>query len=552
MRFEHVMVTIAMVAILVGCPEEGMSDDDMAMPDDDSVVDDDSGGDDDSASTVDVDGDGWGEDQDCDDGDPSTYPGAEELCDGKDNDCDGELPWVERDNDGDGVMACQDDCDDNEPAVGPGFEEVCDGLDNDCDTTTGADHHCNPRYTDTADAILYGNEIWDDFGYRLSFAGDVNDDGYDDIVVGAPQDDLHNWGPGYVALYYGPVYGEVWYTQADAVVLGEDETGGVGWALAGAGDTNGDGYDDIVLGSPGTLFLGPLGGAYDINDADAEFGSLGDCLGAAGLGDVDGDGLDDFLLGTGGSRVYLFHGPQLGQVDAGSATAVFEGETPTDYAGYSVASGGYVNADDEIDILIGAPRDESLGMFTGAAFLVYGPFSGEYDLGQDRAKFFGEHGNAQAGTSVSSAGDTNGDGFDDVVIGSPNTYDGGTAYLFLGPIPEGNYGLLEADAIIRGTEMWYEVGNSVARAGDMNGDGLEDLLISAAGGDSSQTGGACVFHGPLSDEMTADDADFRILGGWSVGDTVAGRGDADGDGLFDLVVGHTAGDDVFVFYGATL
>ena len=540
----RIAVLVAVLALgLVGCPEEEVADDDTTTPDDDS-------GDDDSASAVDADGDGWGEDEDCDDGDPTTYPGADELCDGIDNDCDGMLLWRERDNDSDGIMSCEGDCDDNNPAAGPGFEEVCDGIDNDCDTTNGADHHCNPRYTDTADAILSGDSWRDDYGFSIAFAGDVNADGFDDIVVGAPQDDIHYPSSGYVAFYYSPVYGEVMYEDADALILGVETEGFVGWSVASAGDTNADGYDDLVLSSPPSLFLGPLSGDGDVTTADAEF-EVGGCS-VAPLGDIDTDGFDDVILGSCGvSRTHVFRGPLLGYVAESDAVAWFVGEDPMDYSGDSVASAGDVNADGETDVLIGAPRDGSSGLFTGAGYLVYGPFAGEHDLGQDRVKFLGESSDAHAGSSVARAGDTNGDGFDDVLVGSPCGVVGGAAYLFHGPVLLGDHDLADADAVMTGIDGGYNVGTGLARAGDLNADGLEDVLVGAPGSDTSDTGGAAVFFGPLAGPMTTDDADYRIRGGPSAGDSVAGLGDADGDGLNDLLVGYPGADSVYLFYGAS-
>jgi len=140
------LLIVALLLGLVGCPEPlpddddtGVSDDDDSVTDDDDSVidDDDSVVDDDDSSPVDEDGDGFDATEDCDDTDPSTYPGADEVCDGVDNDCDGAPGGDEIDDDGDGQTECDGDCDDTDPANFAGNVEVCDDADNDCDGALG-------------------------------------------------------------------------------------------------------------------------------------------------------------------------------------------------------------------------------------------------------------------------------------------------------------------------------------------------------------------------------------------------------------------------------
>ncbi len=156
-----VVVTLLVSSpLMVGCPPDEGDDDTNAPGDDDDGTpgddddgtpgddddgtpgDDDDGtpgDDDDTTHGVDADGDGHTEDVDCDDGDASTYPGAAESCDGRDNDCDGSVPASESDADADGHMLCEGDCDDGDASTYPGAAEICDGLDNDCDLLVPAD-----------------------------------------------------------------------------------------------------------------------------------------------------------------------------------------------------------------------------------------------------------------------------------------------------------------------------------------------------------------------------------------------------------------------------
>jgi len=197
--------------------------------------DDDGGG----GEWIDEDGDGSPSSHDCDDGDPDTYPFADELCDGVDNDCDGHVPGVEHDSDGDGFRGCEGDCDDSRDYVYPGAAELCNGADEDCDGSPAADE---------AD--------WDGDGFMIcegdcnDFDDEVNPDGYDDILVGAFYEDTAGQDAGAVYLVFGPVAPGVHsLATADVKFLGEDQSDGAGESVACAGDVDGDGQLDVLIGA---------------------------------------------------------------------------------------------------------------------------------------------------------------------------------------------------------------------------------------------------------------------------------------------------------------
>jgi hypothetical protein len=245
------------------------------------------------------------------------------------------------------------------------------------------------------------------------------------------------------------------------------------------------------------------GGTFDLSLADASFvgENAGDLSGysVASAGDVDGDGLDDLLIGAyhnddGGSdagKTYLFFGSTVasgGPFDLSLADASFVGETDGDYSGVSVASAGDVDGDGLDDLVIGANWNDEGGHMAGKTYLFFGSTvasGGSFDLSLADASFVGETAGNRSGVSVSSAGDVDGDGLDDLLIGAYHNDDGGShagkSYLIFGSTMAagGSFNLSVADASFVG-ESWSDLsGSSVSSAGDVDGDGLDDLLIGA-------------------------------------------------------------------------
>jgi len=311
-----------------------------------------------------------------------------------------------------------------------------------------------------AEAKLVGEAPDDYAGRSVSSAGDVNGDGFDDLLVGALGQDAGGFGAGAAYLVYGPVTGTVDLSAADAKLVGEAFDDVAGYSVSSAGDVNGDGFDDLLVGADGQdagggdagaayLVLGPVTGTVDLSAADAklvgetQYDWLGKPVSSAG--DVNGDGFDDLLVGAAGQdeggsdagAAYVVFGPVTGTVDLSAADAKLVGEVADDWAGWSVSSAGDVNGDGFDDLVVGASGQDEGGQKAGAAYLVLGPVTGTVDLSAADAKLVGEASDDYVGSeSISSAGDVNGDGFDDLLVGAWGQDEGGdeagAAYLVLG------------------------------------------------------------------------------------------------------------------------
>jgi len=505
---------------------EGDTDTD-ADADSDTDSDADADGDTDTDVPVDGDGDGWTADEDCDDGDASINPGAKEVCgDAVDNDCDGD-------------------------SLG-------------CATISG------DLALSSADAVFAGEDTLNYAGASVSSAGDVDGDGFNDLLIGANGNDEGGTGAGAVYLVRGPVAGDLDLASAHAKLIG-GESANVGDSVSGAGDVDGDGLDDLLLGAPavgdaGTayLVLGPVTGDMSLGGADAtlvgEDSSDGAGYSVSGVGDVDGDGLDDLLIGAsandaGGSSAgaaYLVLGPVTGQVELGSADAKLIGEAEEDWAGLAVAGAGDVDGDGHDDLLVGARNNDTGWSDSGTAYLVLGPVTGELDLGSADARLTGEDSGDHAGQSVSGAGDVNGDGYEDVLVGSMGNGEGGieagAAYVVLGPVT-GDLDLGSAQAKLMGESAADTAGSSLSGAGDIDGDGFDDLLVGASNVDTGgqNSGATYLLLGPVTGTYDLSSAEAKIiceLDSCNSGQAVSGVGDMNNDGLDDVLVGvhkHDAG-----------
>ncbi len=388
---------------------------------------------------------------------------------------------------------------------------------------------------DLADASFTAENSGDDFGDAVCMTGDVNNDGFDDILIGA---DRYNNSTGKTYLILGKASGWSMNTPildaAEATFTGENQQDVSGYALSFAGDINHDGFDDFLVGAylvdVGSLvnagrtylFMGKAGGwsgDLSVTDADATVSgvSAGGGFGrkVAPAGDVNHDGYDDFLIAAPGDKTYLLLGKSggwSGDIDLGTADASFIGESVGDSSGFGIGCAGDVNHDGYDDILIGADYNDTYANNAGKVYLIFGKSAGwaaDTGLAAADASFYGEAADDHLGEAVSSAGDVNNDGFDDFLIGAPWAGQWtGKAYLILGKAAGWAFDtpVSTADASFLGEAPYDYAGFAMSTAGDIDRDGNDEFMISAAYFGSYYTGKVYLYYGdgPVVGDLNAD------------------------------------------------
>jgi|GEM_PF-6162495 len=430
--------------------------------------------------------------------------------------------------------------------------------------------------TSSFDWMVSGDQNNSSFGFTVSSAGDVNKDGYGDVIVGAYQYDNGQNDEGRAFVYHGSASGlsTVFNWTAESNL----EYSHFGYSVAGAGDVNGDGFSDVTIAAPGWydqtgkrlsgkvfVYNGTPNG-LELNpswtgESDQVYSEYGSSVSNAG--DINGDGYSDIVVGAPGyyngeyaeGKAYIYNGSESGLNIIPNWT--FESNLSNALLGSSVSNAGDVNGDGYDDVIIGAPAYNNS---TGRVFLFHGSSMGLSVIAN--LQLDGDQSKASFGRSVSSAGDVNADGFSDVIVGVPEFNKKGSLLEMLGFQTDEGKALVfhgSPTGIISAPKWAIEIdqsasyyGTSVSYAGDLNADGYSDVIVGATQYDKGK-GKAFVYYG--------NRFGLSSLPNWTTGEdlstfvkSVSDAGDVNKDGFDDIIIG-TLGYSVisgsaFVYHGS--
>ncbi len=428
-------------------------------------------------------------------------------------------------------------------------------------------------------------------GYSVSGAGDINGDGIADVIIGAP----YYISPGQGYVVFGSKNGfNTTFNLTDLNgnngfnINGIDgyDDGVPSWSVSGAGDINGDGIADVIIGTPeigigkSYIIFGSKGGFTTSLDLAYLNGNNGFVINGinihdnsgtsvSGVGDVNGDGMADIIIGAPGANAkgqsYVIFGSEggfttpfnLNNLNGNNGFAI-NGININDSSGASVSGAGDVNGDGMADIIIGAP---GANIDAGQSYVIFGSkngFTTPFNLtdlnGNDGFVINGININDSSGASVSGAGDVNGDGIQDIIIGAPGANNNaGQSYVIFGSKNGFNTTFNLADLngnngfAINEINRYDQIGNSVSGAGDINGDGIQDIIIGTFGVNSN-AGQSYIIYGSknrfttpfnLADLNGSNGFIINGIDGYNDGSSVSGVGDVNGDGIADIVISAT-------------